>query len=719
MRKLTLILSVFIAISATADEGMWLLNMLDKLNLQQKGMKITAEQIYNVNEASIKDAVLGLGDVDMPFRFFCSSELISEQGLLMTNHHCGLHIIQKHASEGSNIIKDGFWARSFEDELPNEGLTASRMVYMKDVTDSIVPFVDYSASLKEQAKVVDSISDLLIKEAVKNSHFEGSVKSFFNNNQYILFVYEVFKDVRLVGAPPASIGKFGGDTDNWMWPRHTGDFSLLRVYADKEGKPAVYSKDNKPYKPVHHFPISLKGYKAEDPTFILGFPGSTDRYLSSYGIEQTLKTANPASIKVRRTKLNVIEDFMEKDESIRIKYATKQAQVSNYWKYFIGQNKGIRRLGVIEEKREAEKQLVNDIVAELGDSLYLNIYDSIRVATEANDELMHVRKYIVETAFSGSAELFTMGWYFSDLLDVLENKPDNDSAKREAIRAAEDEVEAVFKEYDLDVEKALAVEVLELFMKNVDEEYQPAFFKTIRKKKKGSVDKFVDALYKRSILSEKDRVMEYLDDPKVKTLENDPAFEMLNQWRNAYWNVMARIKQNLAVVDRCNRLLFKAIPRVYPDSLMYPDANSTIRFTYGYVRSYVAADAVEYDYITTSKGILEKEDPSDHEFIVPEKLKQLIVSNNYGDYADSTGRMPVCFISNNDITGGNSGSPVLNAEGQLIGCAFDGNWEAMSGDLVFEDELQFTISVDIRYVLFVIDKYAGMDRLIDELTIIR
>lgn len=718
MKKLFLALSLFIGISASADEGMWLLNMLDKLNLEQKGFKITAEQLYNVNQASVKDAVLGLGDSDNPFFFFCSSELISDQGLLMTNHHCGLHIIQQHATEGDNIIENGFWAQQFEDELPNEGLTASRMVYMLDVTDSIVPFVDYSADARAQAKLIDSLSGQIIEHAVKETHFDGSVKPFFNGNQYILFVYEVFKDVRLVGAPPASIGKFGGDTDNWMWPRHTGDFSLLRVYADEEGKPAEYSKKNKPYKPMHHFPVSLKGYKAEDPIFIMGFPGSTDRYMSSYGIEQTLDVANPASIKVRRAKLDVIEDFMSKDESVRIKYATKQAQISNYWKYFIGQNKGIRRLEVVDKKREAEQATIGQIMEKLHDSTYLSLYDSIKNAVEANEQLVFVRKNIIETAFAGSAEIFTVGWCFFDLLDALEDSPDNEELIQEKITEAKSELEAVFKEYDLTVEKALAVEVLELFRTNVDEQYWPDFMKQIDKKKKGDVEAYVDGLFKTSFMAEREQAMLFLQKPSAKKLRKDPAFALLSNWRSAYWSVMGVIKKNQAIVDRCNRMLFKAIPEVYPDSLMYPDANSTIRFTYGYVRGYAAADAVEYDYMTSTQGILEKEEPGDHEFDVPKKLKTLIKEADYGIYADSSGKMPVCFISNNDITGGNSGSPVLNSEGHLVGCAFDGNWEAMSGDLVFEDDLQFTISVDIRYILFVIDKYAGMKRLIDEMTIV-
>ena len=735
MRKLVaMALAFFLALPAWANEGMWLPMLLGRSyeDMKANGLQLTPEEIYSINQPSLKDAIVSFGG-------FCTGEIISSKGLILTNHHCGFSAIQSHSTTENNYLDDGFWAASYEEEKPNEGLFVRFLVRMEDVSERVNSALNAEMTEAERAAKISEISDEIVEEATDGNDYEANVKSFFHGNEFYLFMYEVFNDVRLVGAPPSSIGKFGGDTDNWMWPRHTGDFSLFRVYTAPDGSPAEYSEDNIPMKPKHHLPVSMDGVKEGDFTMIFGYPGSTDRYLSSYGVEQAINLYNPSVVEVRDRKLEVMKKYMSADEATRIQYASKYARVSNYWKYYIGQTEQLKNNNVMAKKKAIEEDFTEWVNAnserkeKYGDALSM-----LEEAYEATDPYVKGQVYVLEAGLTGS-DLTLAGFRFGRFMNAYfatEEEMDNalDEAETDEeeeeieekyegrmnslMASLEEQMNEHFKNYNAELDREMFAEMLKMYDANIPAEQEPEFFTTVEKKFKGDWEKFADKVYDKSILSSKENVMEFLEDPKQKDMEDDWAVVIGGQLYSMYRNASQMNAEAEAKMKKGYRLFTAGLREMNPDKMYYPDANSTMRMTYGTVGSYAARDAVFYDYYTTADGILQKMDNDDPEFVVPDKLEKLIKNENYGDYANDEGELPVCFIHNTDITGGNSGSPVINGKGQLIGCAFDGNWEAMSGDIFFEDQLQRTISVDARYILFIIDKYANAQNILDELTLV-
>lgn len=695
---------------AKADEGMWLpmhLKRLNHVDMQEKGLQLSAEELYNINGSSLKDAIVSLGG-------FCTGEIISDKGLMLTNHHCAFGAIQEISSVENDYLTDGFWAMSNEEERPIDGLTASFLVRMEDVTDDIFKMVSDTMTEKERSAAIGEMQDSLVKMATSDTtkDYNARVKSFFKGNEYYLFIYETFKDVRLVGAPPSSIGKYGGDTDNWMWPRHTGDFALFRVYSDTLGMPAKYDSLNVPLKPKHFLPVSTAGVKAADFAMIMGFPGSTDRYLTSYGVKHAIEKEQPSRVKIREQRLAIMKAEMNADPAVRIKYASKYASVSNYYKYFKGQTRGLKRLKVYDKKVGIE----NDFVgwAEKNPERkeqYGNVIPDISKNHELLDGTMLARPYFNETVFS--TECLLLSYRFGKLQQGLTGDITFGFDIKDFKKLSAD----YFKDYNSAIDRRVLESSLRFFTEDLPAEFQPDIMEGINKKYKGDLGRYADFVFAKSIFTSEERMNDFLNKPNGKTISKDPAFLLMGSFLSKYRKISADSKKQYSELNVALRLFVDGLRQIYPDKKFYPDANSTMRLTYGQVLDYDPADAVSFDYYTTLKGVFEKEDPTSDEFIVPAKLKELYENKDYGEYGED-GVMKVCFITNNDITGGNSGSPVINGRGELIGCAFDGNWEAMSGDIAFEHVLQRTIAVDVRYILFIIDKYAGATRLIDEMKLV-
>ena len=697
-----------------ADEGMWLPLMIKRLNqrdLQEMGLQLTPEEIYSVNNSSLKDAIVSLGG-------FCTGEIISDQGLMLTNHHCAYDAIRTHSSVENDYLTNGFWAMSRDKELPNRGLTASFVVRMDDVTERVLAVVNNEMSEEEREASVSAVMREIEKEASEGNHYRARVRDFFRGNEYYLFLYELFQDVRLVGAPPESIGKYGGDTDNWMWPRHTGDFALMRVYSGPDGKPAPYSEDNIPLKPRHHLPVSIDGVEEGDFAMVMGFPGSTDRYLTSFGIRQALDIKNPTVVDIRDLKLKLMKEDMDADEAVRIKYASKYAQTANYWKYFIGQSRGLKRLNVYDKKKELEAEFTRWVNADPSrQERFGNTLQLIEEGYKMMEDYVKGNTYVMEAGVL-SADAILFAFRFSRLFQAFDGAEDDatrDALKQQLVNLGESH----FEEYSYDTDLKLFSRMLGKYYMDVPKEQHPEFFSYVGKKFKGDFDRYGKTAFSKSIFTDKDRYMAFLEKPNAKKVEKDLIAQASSDLMGMYFGMNTRNAEANAKLERGYRELIAGLREMKPDKQFFPDANSTLRISLGSVGAYNAADAVFYDFYTTLDGVMEKEDPTNPEFIVPEKLKELHRNRDYGRYADSEGRMIVNFISNNDITGGNSGSPVINGKGELIGCAFDGNWEAMSGDIAFEPELQRTISVDARYILFIIDKFAGAGHLVDEMTVVK
>ncbi|HLO92237.1 MAG TPA: S46 family peptidase [Lentimicrobium sp.] len=694
------------------DEGMWLPMFVERLNyadMQKLGLKLTPQEIYDVNHSSLKDAVVSLGG-------FCTAEVVSGQGLLFTNHHCGYDAIQEHSSIDHDYLTDGFWAGSFEEELPNEGLTASFLVKMDDVTKMVLEKVKPEMTESERNSTIAKVIEILKSEASEDGKYEVSVKGFYNGNEYYRFVYKVYEDVRLVGAPPSAIGKFGGDTDNWMWPRHTGDFSIFRIYTAPDGSPAPYSKDNIPLKSTYHLKVSPNGVQPNDFAMIWGFPGSTDRYMTSMGIQSTLNDINPAIIKVGGVILDAMKKEMDASDAIRIKYASNYAQLANFWKNKIGESRGLKRLDVYDKKKEIERHFTEWVNADpQRKEVYGNVLgDMASVNEQLTSNNFNKQLWYFQMAFFGS-QAMAFPLQNQGIINILKSKQKGDELQASLAPLSEAAKEH-FKDYDPTTEKMILAAVLQTFKNDMPAGSLPDIYNTINNKYKGDINKYVDYLFKKSILLDESRYFAFLKNPKLKKFEKDPALKLTNSFYNYFMTQAMTTGAAQEKMNKAERLFVDGLRKSYPDKVFYPDANSTLRLSYGQVLDYYPADAVHYDFATYVDGIIEKEDPKNEEFIVPAKLKDLILKKDFGKWHDKNGRLPVCFITNNDITGGNSGSPVLNGNGELIGLAFDGNWEAMSGDIAFEPALQRTICVDIRYVLFIIDKYANANRLIQELT---
>ncbi len=727
MKKNIAIALAFIFASSTftvkADEGMWLPLLIKRLNhvdMQKCGLQLTAEEIYSVNNSSLKDAIVALGGG------FCTGEIISGEGLMLTNHHCGFGTIQANSTTEHDYLTDGFWAMNKEQEIPAD-FGVWFLDRMDDVTDIVLEGVtDEMKEGERTALIQKNIAALKAKEsAEKGDDFRLQIKSFYYGNEYYMFKYNVFNDVRLVGAPPSSIGKYGGDTDNWMWPRHTGDFSMFRVYANKNNKPAEFAKDNVPYKPKHHLPVSIAGVEEGDYAMIMGYPGSTDRYLTSYGVQDAVSVEQPARVLIRRTKLDIMEIGMNKEQKVRIQYASKHASTSNYWKYFVGQSAQLVKNNVYDKKKAIEDAYIKWSNADKTRAAkYGNAITLIAEAYGKNNQYTLPNVYFEEAIFQGpdvfSFVMSNFG-FRSAMKGALssENEEKIEAAKKGIKEAAP----AYFKDYNQEIDENLLASMLEMFSSNVDAKYHPATLTEIKTKYKGNFKAFAKKYYSKSPFASEEKLTIWLDKFSKKAVEKDPIYNLMNEFIEIYIQQIIMPQQLSAEsLARGMRLFVDGTKQMNKDKAYASDANSTMRVTYGNVLAYDGADAIHYHHITTLEGVMQKEvvtDNKNHEFYVPKKLKDLYNSKDYGQYAMKDGRLPVGFLSNNDITGGNSGSPVINAKGQLIGTAFDGNWEAMSGDIYFEPNIQRTISVDIRYTLFIIDKYAGASHLVKEMTLVK
>ena len=705
-----------------ADEGMWLPMFVERLNyvdMQKMGLQLTPEELYSINNSSLKDAIVGLSEGATPRGFFCTGEIVSQNSLMFTNHHCGYGSIQKLSTVEHDYLTDGFWAKDFSEELPAEGISASFLVRMEDVTEQVLSVVNDTMTWAERNAAIAAKSKELELAASEDGKYNPIVSAFFEGNEYYMFVYRVYTDVRLVGTPPSSIGKFGGDTDNWMWPRHTGDFSIFRVYADAEGNPAPYSPDNKPLTPKHHLPVSLDGIQQDDFTMIWGFPGSTERYLTSYGIDYNVESFYPTIHDIFKLQTDVMDEFMQKDASVNIMYADDKAGLANTWKNFEGQMLMLRKNKVAETKAELENQFTEWLNAnpakaeEYGDVLN-TLAESYKLVHQITPSIYYPNYLAMTGAIGISGEFAAYAG--------------TDKKDKEAVAAAEEalkaiDVDAFFAETYKPLEDKMLVEMLKLYYNTFDAEANPNFYNLVEKKYKGDVVALANDILENSIFATPESIKAFIEKPNAKKVAKDPAYVVMNTMITHLVTNLAPYRATMQTISENNHLFVKGLREFYaatqPEKDLYPDANSSLRMSYGSVQDYQPADAIHYDYICTANGILEKYVPGDYEFDVPQRLLDLIEARDFGQYADENGELVVCFLSTNDITGGNSGSPIMNGKGELIGLAFDGNWEAMSGDINFEPKLQRTINVDARYVLFVIDKFAGATNLIEELTIVK
>ncbi len=707
-------------VKTKADEGMWLPLLIGGetyKNMQECGLRLTPEQIYSVNQSSIKDAIVALGGG------FCTGEIISKEGLMLTNHHCGFDAIQQNSTTEHDYLTDGFWAMKRDQEIPAD-FSVWFLNEMKDVTELVLADISDQMSEDERSNAIRKSIAKIKKEASegKGDEFAVQVKPFYYGNHYYMFTYDIFNDVRLVGAPPSSIGKYGGDTDNWMWPRHTGDFSMFRVYSNKDNQPAAYAEDNVPYNPKHFLPVSTAGVTEGDYAMILGYPGSTDRYLTSLGVKQAVEIEQPARVKVRRMKLDIMDEGMNKDQKVRIQYASKHARVSNYWKYFIGQSEQLVRNKVFDKKVAVENEFLAwaSENSERKDN-YGNAIDLVHKSKEVSESYIIPEVYFMEAIYQGPELFGFMINYFGPRSSmgqalVSEDEDQIEAAKKEIL----DGVDDFYKNYNMEIDQNLMAKMLDVYFNDVPVGFHTSELTELAKKNKNDFRKFAIKYYSKSPFTSKEKLKTWLESKFSKSsLEKDAVYQLANSFLQSYI-------QEIMMPKAGSEADFSKGMRLFVDGLNQmgynkaSDANSTMRVTFGNVLPYDAKDGVTFKYSTTMQGVLEKEvktDDKNHEFYVPNKLKELHKNKDYGDYANADGTLPVCFLSNNDITGGNSGSPVINADGELIGTAFDGNWEAMSGDIYFEPNIQRTISVDIRYTLFIIDKYAGAGHLVDEMQV--
>ncbi len=712
------ILGLATANTARADEGMWLPVNIKRLNyadMKKMGLKLTADELYSINNPSTKDAIVHFGG-------FCTGEVISSQGLVLTNHHCGYDALQSHSTVDNNILHDGFWAKQLSEEKPVPGLFVKFMTKMDDVSARVLSKVNDKMTESERAMAVAGEVALIKKEAApEGSGLTAEVKDFFNGNEYYLMVYEIFNDVRLVGAPPEAIGKFGGDTDNWMWPRHTGDFSMFRIYAGPDNKPAAYSAQNVPLKPRHFFPVNIGGVKPGDFSMVFGYPGKTDRYLTSNGVKLALDMTDPTRVKIRAKKLDIMKADMDKDPKVRIQYASKHASIANYWKFFIGEQRDLKFLNTVGQKQAEEANFAKWAAANPERQAKYGT-----VLKDLEDAYNKRRQYEMANVYFGEAvvgpEIHQMADHIKDVADAM---GDSTAGGKENLAKAMEDLKGFikdhFKDYNMATDKKLFSAMMMMYSKDVPQDQQPAYFKEQVAKYKGDFDAWATDMFNTSNLASMDKLNAALaKNDKGMTLLNDPAVKNYSALLDNFISLgQTKIKPISAELAKANRLYVDGTRQMLEGKkTLSPNANSTMRMTYGSVRSYESRDAVKYDYFTTIEGIMEKEDSTNEEFVVPKKLKELYKKKDYGQYGEN-GTLPVGFLTNNDITGGNSGSPVLNARGEIIGVAFDGNWEAMSGNIAFYPAKQRTIICDIRYVLFCIDKMGGAQNLIREMKIVR
>ena len=700
---------------AFADEGMWLLPLLEKMNykaMRDAGCRLTPEEIYSINNASLKDAIVQFGGG-------CTGEIISDKGLLVTNHHCGYSSIQKLSTTEHNYLEDGFWAMNTKEELPVEGLTVKFLRKMTDVTailektrkEALKEYKD-SANVDElvEKAVIAAKKNLIELAESENANCTATVTSFYNDNIFYLIVYKIYRDVRFVGAPPASVGKFGGETDNWMWPRHTGDFSMFRVYAGKDNEPADYSEDNVPFVPERSLKISLKGINDGDYAMVMGFPGRTQRFQTAAQLRQ-MQDVQDVRIAVRTLRQNIMMKGMESDPAIRLQYANKYASSSNGWKKWIGQKQAFKKLNIISREEQKEADFTKWINAnKKRKAAYGNALSDLQQVVDSTTESRLAYTLLVEAPFNIAHGQIAVE-YAAAFMDVLNEKNDTASAEKAGLEAAC----AAFKDFNMDVEREMTAGLLKIYRENAKPEnffdIDGVDFATV------DIDSYVYYLFDVSVFSSKEKLMEAK--PDIYDVASDPAYALYYAIVDVYTKLVPQINKWSEQSLEASKAFAAGLLEWEKGKPSYPDANSTMRFTYGNVKAYSPADGIIYKYYTTLDGVMEKEDPDNYEFNVPSKLKELYEAKDFGQYAAADGKVPSCFLTTNDITGGNSGSPVLDADGNLIGLAFDGNWESMSSDVMFEPDLQRCICVDIRYVLFLMDKLGGAGHLLNEMNIIK
>ena len=702
-------------LGARADEGMWLLQMMEEQYLveqmKKQGLQLEAADLYNASAPSIKDAV-GI------FGGGCTGEIISPEGLILTNHHCGYGAIQQHSSVEHDYLTDGFWAMTRAEELPTPGLEFTFVEKIVDVTSKVNALIE-NDSISVNESLSYAFLDKMAREELQQSEYDGVpgvealVRPFYAGNRYYLFFLKVYSDVRMVAAPPSSIGKFGGETDNWMWPRHTGDFSMFRIYADSLGNPSLYSEDNVPLKTPKHLSISIRGLQEGDYAMVMGFPGSTQRFLTRSEIQERMDCQNTPRIQVREARQEVLKKEMAASDKVRIQYAGKYASSSNYWKNSIGMNKAIVDNKVREAKSEQEARFAQ-FAAEKGNEEYANVVAQIDEVIAESSPVTYLRMAFTETFMMGIE--FGAPYKVMDSLKVAIKAKDKEAIERWGNQLRQSYAQIHNKDYDHEVDRKVAKALFALYKEmGLD---LPAFYETIEKDYKGDIDRYVDAMYDNSITANEQNLEKFLKKPTLKAIDKDLAVAFSRGKWEMYNEISAKAVPVREKLQQLHKTYVRGLCEMYAPAPKAPDANFTLRLTYGTVKPYSPKNGVSYDYYTTLEGVMEKEDAANPEFVVPEKLKQLYAAKDYGRYALSDGRLPVNFITTNDITGGNSGSPVMNAHGELIGSAFDGNWESLSGDINFDNDKQRCIVVDIRYVLFVLEKLGGCKHLIDEMTIV-
>ena len=709
MKYFKLLLLLFVIQTQAQQGGMWIPSLLQGMNeseMKNLGMKISVKEIYDVNNSSLKDAV-------PQFNGGCTSEVISDKGLILTNHHCGFDAIQNHSTVEHDYLQDGFWAYKMEDELPNKDMVVMFVVKIEDVTTKILENVaNLSTEAEKQKKIQENIA-ALNNSSPKETWQENKIRTFYDGNQYLLFVTETFKDIRFVGAPPSSIGKFGSDTDNWVWPRHTGDFSLFRIYADKNNRPATYSAENVPYKPKHFLPISIKGIKENDFTMVLGYPGTTREYLPAIAVEQIVTTLNPAKIELRDATLKAQDGFMRKDQAIKIQYASKYATIANSWKKWIGENKGLKKSNAIAVKQKFEAEFQEKVIKAGKQAEYGNLLaDFKKNYTEIKDYAL-ARDYFTEVALRNT-EILSVGFKLYQLEQVLTTKGEQAFTDRK--NNLSNGIDDFYKDYNIQVDKTIFEKLVKLYATNSPKQFIPSSFDNI------DVTKLTADVFSTSKLTSLTSFRELLTgDTKtvIEKINNDKGYQVIKAMADAYTkNVAPKYDEINLKNTATQRTYMKAILELFPNKRIFPDANGTLRVTYGKVKGYSPNDAIYYEPVTYLDGVIEKYIPEDYEFDVPKKLIDLYNAKDYGDYG-LKGKMPVCFIGTNHTTGGNSGSPAIDANGNLIGLNFDRVWEGTMSDIYYSPDICRNIMVDARYILFIIDKFAGAKNLIEELKIIK
>ena len=711
MKSLRLFITLTLALCigmARAGEGMWIPMLLqyNEKDMQAMGMRITAEDIYSINHSSLKDAIVLFGGG-------CTGEIVSDFGLLLTNHHCGYSYIQKHSSVEHDYLTNGFWAMNRGEELPCPGLSVTFLREMRDVTAQVLEDITIDTPEEERQAKIEANIKKIIAAVEKETKYKVSIEPYFLGNEYYLLLNEIYTDVRLVGCPPSNIGKFGGDTDNWVWPRHTGDFSIFRVYADKDGHPAAYSKDNVPYKPAKHLDISLKGAEEGDFAFVFGYPAHTNEYLPSVAVDQEANLIDPITVDLRGKVLDIYNKYQEQDPKVRIQYAAKHANIGNGWKKWMGVTEGINRFHGVEKKQAYEHSFYDWAMQSRSRYMYVNLLKQFKANYEQLKPYQLAYTYMNEAG--RRIELISFAGRFAKLAGVTKDTPQEEINKM--VTGLKASAESFFKDYYEPIDREVAAMLLNEYLKAQPADFRPAFLNDIK-----DVDAFVDNLFNKTMFTDKDKVNALLDNFKVTNaskLAADPALQtyqsMIEFYRNEVYEHISALTNDNA---RLQRIYMKGQMEMQPEKRFSPDANFTLRVTYGKVEGFKPQDGKTYGHFTTLEGIMQKENPDSYDYVVEPRLKELYNNKDYGRYADKDGSMHVAFTASVHTTGGNSGSPILNADGQLLGLNFDRCWEGTMSDLIYDPAICRNISVDIRYVLFIIDKFAGAGHLIDEMTIV-